>query len=132
MSDNKLQSPQHATVRTVLRVVGPIVAGLGLVLTVIGLASFFSSFGSFEPPRYFWCAFLGLPLLALGIALCKFGYLGAIARYMMGESAPVVKDTANYIGEGIQPGVKAIARAAADGVLEAQRKHDNEKNEPRP
>ncbi|MGD0383318.1 MAG: hypothetical protein ABSA77_07360, partial [Thermoguttaceae bacterium] len=62
--------PQHSDIRDLLRVIGPLVAGVGLIFTIIGIGSFFSSFGSFEPPRYFWCAFIGLPLLAVGGSIC--------------------------------------------------------------
>ena len=121
MDENRLKSPHHDTARTVLRAGGPALAGLGLLFIIIGLVSFFASFGSFESPRYFWCAFLGIPLLFVGVLMCKFGYLGTISRYVAAEAAPVVKDAANYLGEGTQPGVKAVAKAAAEGVIEAQK-----------
>ena len=111
MYENQLRSPQHDSIRAVLRVTGPIVAALGLLFVIVGIGSFFSSFGNFEPPRYFWCAFVGMPLLAVGAAMCKFGYMGAIFRYLAGEAAPVAKDTFNYMGEGVQPGIKSIAKA---------------------
>ena len=87
----------------------------------VGFGSFFASFGSFEPPRYFWCAFVGMPLLFVGTAMCMYGYLGAFYRYVAGESAPVAKDVVNYMGENIQPGVKAVAKAATEGIIEAQK-----------
>ena len=103
MNENNLQSSQHTSIRTVLRVGGPIIAGVGLLLMIVGFGSFFASFGSFEPPRYFWCAFLGMPLLFVGIAMCMFGYMGAFHRHVAGESAPVAKDVVNYMGENAQP-----------------------------
>jgi hypothetical protein len=87
---------------------------------IVGFGSFFASFGSFEPPRYFWCVFVGMPLLFIGIVGCMFGYLGAFQRYVAGESAPVAKDAVNYMGENVQPGVKAVAKAVTEGVIEAQ------------
>ncbi len=125
MSENQLQSPQHNTIRTVLRIAGPLVAGLGLVFMIIGFSSFFLSFGSFGTPRFFWCAFVGMPLLFVGFVLCKFGYMGDVYRYVAGEVAPVAKDTANYMGEGIQPGVKAVSKAVAAGILEAQKEQQS-------
>ena len=59
----------HAQRRAVLRVVGPAVAGIGLLFAVTGFASFFAAFGGAGPPRDFWCAFVGLPLL--GVGLCN-------------------------------------------------------------
>jgi hypothetical protein len=123
MDKSRLKSPQHETIRTALRVGGPLVAAVGLLFLLIGTVSFFSAFGSFGPPRYFWCALVGLPLLAVGVGMCKFGYLGDVARYIAAEAAPVANDTTNYLGDGVQPGVKAAAKAITEGVLEAQREH---------
>ena len=121
MNENKLQSAQQSNIRIVLRVAGPLIAGVGLLFLIIGFCSFFASFGSFEPPQFFWCGFVGMPLLFVGIVLCNFGYLGALQRYVAGESAPVAKDVVNYLGENIQPGVTAVARAVTEGVIECRR-----------
>lgn len=124
MNEDNLLSSNHARIRTGLRIAGPILIGVGLIFTLIGFVSFFSTFGTFDgPPRYFWCAFLGLPLMFLGTALSMFGFLGSFYRYTAGESAPVAKDVVNYMGENIQPAVKSVARAAAEGIYEAQRNH---------
>ena len=95
MNEDKLQAPQHASVRRTLR-------GVGLAVLA----------------RYFWCAFLGMPLLFVGSAMTMFGFLGAMNRFVAGESAPVAKDVVNYMGENMQPGVKAIAKAVAEGLQE--------------
>jgi hypothetical protein len=121
MNEDRLQSAQHSNIRGILRVGGLVVAGLGLFFTLVGVGSFFAAFGSFEPPRYFWCAFIGLPLIFVGGAMCLFGFLGAFQRFVAGEFAPVAKDVFNYMGENVQPGIKAVAQAAAEGVIEAQR-----------
>jgi hypothetical protein len=68
-----------------LRTVGPVALGLGLVLTAIGFISFFSAFGGSGMPRYFWCAFIGLPMTGIGGAITKFAYMGRIGRYVAGE-----------------------------------------------
>lgn len=121
MNDNKLGSAQHSNIRTALRVGGPVIAGVGLLFMFVGLSSFFASFGSFEPPRFFWCVFVGMPLLFVGIVMCKYGYLGTIQRYVARESAPVAKDIVNYMGENLQPGIKAVAQAVTEGITEAQK-----------
>ena len=121
MNEDKLQSPNHMGARTVLRVGGPVIGVVGLLFMIVGVGSFFSSMGSFEPPRLFWCAFVGIPLLFVGIAMSMFGYMGAMQRYVAGESAPVAKDVVNYMGENIQPGIKAVTKAATEGILEAQK-----------
>jgi hypothetical protein len=115
MSEETQIDPKHAATRRVLRTAGPGLAGLGLVLVLIGMVNFFSSFGSFESPRYFWCAFLGLPLLFVGTVLCMLGFLGPFSRYVLGEAAPVQKDTFNYMAEGTQAGVRTIATAVGEG-----------------
>ena len=85
--------------------------------------SFFASFGSFGPPRFFWCAFVGGPVFMAGIVATMFGFLGAFNRYVAGETAPVTKDVVNYLGEGTQPGARATAKALADGVLDSIQEH---------
>jgi hypothetical protein len=116
MNEESKIDPKHPTTRGVLRVLGPAVAGVGLVLVVVGVGSFFSAVGSFGPPRYFWCVFLGIPLLFVGTAMCMFGFLGALARYVSGEAAPVQKDTFNYLAGGTREGVRAIASAVGEGL----------------
>jgi hypothetical protein len=108
--------PQHNATRTFLRVLGPGVVFVGLIFTIIGLGSFFASFGTFGPPRYFWCAFLGLPPLGLGGAICKFAFMGAIGRYMANEVAPVGKDVANYMAGGTRGAVRTWASALGKGL----------------
>jgi hypothetical protein len=127
MNENQLQSPSHATARTILRVGGPIVALVGLILMIIGIGSFFASFGSFEPPRYFWCVFAGMPLLAVGLVLCKFGYLGLVSRYWASETAPVAKDTFNYVAQEAQPGVRALGKSITEGIVEGQKGQEPKK-----
>lgn len=68
------------------------------------------------PPRYFWCAFIGLPLLAVGTSVLRAAYVGAIARYLAGEAAPVAKDTFDYMADGTREGVKTIATAVGEGL----------------
>jgi ribosomal protein L40E len=116
--------PRHQQIRGVLRIVGPCLLLAGLVLDAIGLVSFFSAFGSFEPPRYFWCLFLGFPLTAMGAGLTKFAYLGAIARYLSGEVSPVGKDTFNYLYEGTGERVRTIAHAVGQGLSSGLRGAD--------
>ena len=118
MSDESKLDPGHSTSRQFLRMLGPTTAALGLLLTVIGFGSFLSSFGSHEMPRYFWCAFIGLPLLGVGVAMSQFGFLGSFICYVSGETAPVQKDTFNYLAHGTREGVKTLASAVGEGLAE--------------
>jgi hypothetical protein len=121
MSEESKIDPRHSTTRSILRTLGPTIVAIGLVLMVIGMGSFFSSFGSFEPPKYFWCAFLGIPLLFVGVAMSMFGFLGSFFRYFFGEAAPVQKDTFNYLAEGTKGGIKTVAAAVGEGLAVGMR-----------
>lgn len=127
MNEGQWQTPQQTATRKTLRRAGLVILGLGGVLTLVGIGSLFASSGSFGPPRFFWCVFLGMPLLFVGGAMTMFGFLGAFQRYVAGESAPVAKDVVNYMGENIQPGVKSIATAVAEGIKEGLREDQSQK-----
>jgi RNA polymerase subunit RPABC4/transcription elongation factor Spt4 len=120
--------PQHSDTRDFLRVLGPLVAGVGLIFTIIGIGSFFSSFGSFGPgnfgpPRYFWCLFIGMPLLAVGGSICKFAFMGAVTRYIADEVAPVGKDVVNYMVDGTKDSIRDVTVAVSEGISEGVQTH---------
>jgi hypothetical protein len=117
---NDQMDKNHGEARSALRTVGPIVAGVGGLLVLTGMISFFSAFGGFGPPKYFWCAFLGMPILGVGIVLTKLGYMGRIARYMANEVAPVGKDTFNYVARGTRGSVQDLAAAVGAGLREGR------------
>src|SRR5262249_37824540 len=98
MSEEEV-NPGHATIRGILRVAGPVLAVVGLIFTITGVVSFFASIGTFEPPRYFWCVFVGLPLVASGVGITQYAFMGRMFRYVAGETAPVTKDTFNYLAK---------------------------------
>jgi hypothetical protein len=122
MSDETRIDPKHSSTRSVLRLAGPVVAGVGLILIIVGVASFFTSFAAAGqgqhagPPRLFWCFFLGIPLLFVGAVMCMFGFFGAMARYVAAEGAPVQKDTFNYLAQGTKEGVQTVATALGAGL----------------
>jgi hypothetical protein len=117
---SKLQTPKHRATRSFLRVAGPITALVGLIFTIIGMASFFSAIGGEGRPRLFWCCFIGLPLLFVGIVLSMFGFIGALARYTADEQVPVATDAIEDLAEDTQGVVKTVARAVAAGVKEGR------------
>jgi hypothetical protein len=114
-------NPGHEGMRAVLRVIGPAIAAVGLVFMLIGLVSFFSAFGGGEFPQYFWCIFVGMPLLAIGMTITKFAFLGAAARYLAGETAPVGKDVTNYMVAGTKDSIRDVATAVGEGFAAAGR-----------
>lgn len=108
--------PNHESKRNALRAIGVVLMVVGGCFALVGFISFFSAFGGHGPPEYFWCAFVGLPMLAIGFRLVSFGFLGAAARYMAGEAAPAAKDTFNYVATESKEGVKAVAQAVSEGI----------------
>lgn len=117
--NNSLDPNQYGELRAKLKAIGPAIAGIGLVLIVVGMISFFTSIGKFGPPRYIWCVFLGMPLLFVGVAISKFAYLGTITRYIAGETAPVGKDVTNYIVAGTKDSIRDVATAVGEGFAAA-------------
>jgi hypothetical protein len=102
----------QTALRSFFRVGGALVLLVGLACTVAGMVSFFAATSSFEGPQHFWLCFVGLPLMAVGGWMLQAGFLGAAARYVAGESAPVVRDTAAYLSRG--RGVLGIGRDEQD------------------
>lgn len=116
MKDEERLNPGHSQARGALRTIGPLLIAVGGVFMAVGLISFFSAFGSFAPPKYFWCCFVGIPLLGVGLMITKFAYMGAMMRYVAGESAPVAKDTINYVASGTREAVRGVAGAIREGL----------------
>lgn len=108
---------QHQQTRGFLRIIGPMVFAVGLVFTAIGLISFFSAFGRFAgPPQYFWCAFLGMPLMAAGSAISKFAFMGAVTRYVANEVTPVGTDVFNTVVSETQESFRDLAASIGSGL----------------
>src|ERR1051325_3987273 len=91
----RLQQPAQATIRTGLRVAGPIIFLLGLLCVLVATVELFTA--GMEPPRHFWLAFIGIPLMFVGGVLSMYGFMGAVARFAAGEAAPVATDAVKYV-----------------------------------
>ncbi len=102
--------------RIALRVAGIALMGAGALLSAVGLWSFFSAFGTFQPPRYFWAVMVGFPIIAVGASLTGLGYMSAAMRYYTGEVTPVATQTFKSMAEGMSGGVETIAKAMARGM----------------
>lgn len=108
--------PKHDSKRRFLRIAGVSLLTLGIILLIIGLVDFFSAFGSFGGPKYFWINFIALPLIFVGASMTSMGYMGAMARYTAQENAPVASDTFNYLAEETKGGIRTMARAVKEGM----------------
>lgn len=116
----ELEQPSggYREIRTVARVLGPLLLLTGATFIIVAVANFFAAMNSHRPPEYFWCFFAGVPLVGIGSALIQFGYLGWFLRYIATETAPVQKDTFNYVARGIRPGVTDLVQAVRDGLAD--------------
>ena len=115
-SDTPQQTdPEHKQTRDILRVVGPLVVIAGLTCMVIGFpkTSFDSRRDLYEN---MWCLPVGGLLVAFGMQICKFAFMGAVRRYMAHELAPVGKDAVNYMAEGTKDAVRDVATAVGEGL----------------
>jgi len=110
--------PGHSSVRNTLRVAGPILVVIGLGFMIVGFVDFVHAFGGSGPPKLFWCGFVGMPLLFAGFVLSSYGYMGKVMRYTAEETAPVGKDTFNYLADGTREGIKTVAGAIGQGLRE--------------
>ena len=117
MDDQRID-PGHNRIRKKLRVIGPILLGVGAVLMLIALGSFVLSFILRIPPFGVLLGFIGIPMVFVGLLCCLYGYMGKLARYTAQETAPVGKDTFNYLADGTQEGVRTLAGAIGQGLRE--------------
>ncbi|MCL2613999.1 MAG: zinc ribbon domain-containing protein [Nocardioidaceae bacterium] len=101
----------QTNVRNTLRIVGPILAVVGIVVFVVAIKGFVDSAnsdttdlgtgsGSGFPGAAFAMFFGGFILFAVGMGMTRAGFMGAGARYAVGEFAPVAKDGLEYMTGG--------------------------------
>jgi hypothetical protein len=101
-----LYEEHNRPIRGVLRFLGFVLLPIGAIFALIGFVDFFSAFGGGGPPTKFWCAFVGLPLVAAGVACLKAGYIRTIGKYVAGEGVPIVTESARYAARELRPTFK--------------------------
>lgn len=94
-----------------LRKFGFTFVSIGGILLLIGFINIFTSFGSFEPPKFVWTLFLGIPMTGIGGMLLSYGYMGEVSRYTSSQIAPVAKDTINYMVDGTKDSISDLVRS---------------------
>ena len=99
---------KHERNKKKFKLLGSITLTIGICFTIIGFISFFSSFNSFEPPKYFWCCFIGFPLIGFGASLLALGYRKEVMRYMKNESLPIYKETYQEIKPELKETINII------------------------
>ena len=113
MKTENTENTRHLKTKKSMKIAGFLCLGIGLVLTAAGMISFFSAFASAgaEFPRYFFCAFIGLPLCGVGGGLLNFAYRGEVMRYVKNEGMPVV----NEAGREFAPTLRDLSDAVREG-----------------
>ncbi len=127
MGDQRID-PGHNRTRKKLRVLGPILLGVGVVFMLIAVGSIVFAF-LFKLPAAgigFLLGFFGIPLIFAGSVCCMYGYMGKLTRYSAQETAPVAKDTFNYLADGTQEGVRTVAGAIGQGLREGMSQNGGE------
>jgi hypothetical protein len=110
-------NPKHGRVRGPMRIIGPLMVVVGAIFFLVGIVDFFGAMGKFgRSPELFWCLFIGMILGGIGLKISTFAYLGAMARYMSQETAPVAKDTINYMVDETEDSIKKVASAIGSGI----------------
>ena len=68
-------SGKNSSMRSILRVAGPLLIFIGVVILIIAMVDFFSAFGSFGQPNKFYLFFLAIPFIFLGGIATSYGFM---------------------------------------------------------
>jgi ribosomal protein L40E len=78
--------PYERSYHSIMQLFGGLVVGLGVILTVMGSFSLFSSWRTVGGSHYYWTAFIGLPLIALGSAVTQSENLRSVDVSLAGDN----------------------------------------------
>ena len=99
MKKHEIDNEKYQKMKKKAKTFGTIFLVIGLIIDVLGLASFFIAFTRGGFPTLFPLLFIGFPLTGLGIYLLKASAVGTIFGYYSSQTAPIAKDVANYMLE---------------------------------
>lgn len=97
-----MDNNNHEETKKKLKIIGFIVLGAGIILSAIGLISFFSAFGSGDFPKLFFLVFPGFPMIGIGASMLSFAYKREIMRYSKNESVPVINEAIEEVGPTVK------------------------------
>lgn len=95
-----IEMKDYSKTKKIFRTLGFVFLPIGLLLAIIGFVDFFMSFNSATPPHLFFCLFIGMPLIFIGIVFLIFGFMKELNSFAASQSAPVHKDVFNYMLDG--------------------------------
>lgn len=108
------EKAKHEQTKRKLKIIGTVLTVCGAILTVTCFVDFFMTMSGHGMPKLFFCGFIGLPLLGVGLMLLTWGNRREIGRYVKNEVVPVVNDAADEL----KPAITSVVNAVKEGVKE--------------
>lgn len=91
-NEEKHNLKENIKLRTVMTILGAIILIVGIFLLISATASFFQG-----DPSNFHLAFIGMPLIFVGIVILGSFNSGRLLRFQAKQQAPVKKDVTKYM-----------------------------------
>lgn len=101
-------------VKQVLRVIGGILLGVGIILIIIGFITFIG-FGFLSGPGIasfgtvalgMFATFIGFAMAGAGAFLLYLSFMGSVAKFYADETKPAVRTMGEGAGEGLATGIR--------------------------
>ena len=110
---NEEEKKRHENIKKKLKIIGTILLVIGIVCEIAGMLDIFLVANSQgRMPSLFFLAFLGAPLIMVGIVMLIFACRREILSYTKNEVVPVVNDAA----QELTPAIKSVMNAVKDGL----------------
>ena len=88
---NEQEKQNHAKIKRKLKIIGISVLVVAITFTLIGFINFFTAFSARKQPTLFWCTFIGLPLLGVGLGITVQAFRREISQYTAQECIPAAQ-----------------------------------------